>query len=335
MADEKPDASPEPDIDIEAVDDLPPEDLDKLKRGEIEAPRRKAEPVQKPEGKTEPGDDDEVDPKSDVVPYGKFHRQIERRKDAETRAEANERRAAEAEARANVAFQRMAELMEAARPPQEEQAAPADPGQEPDYEDNPIGWIAWRAQKDRFNDHQAEAQRAQQVEHQRRSGEFQRAVTGDVERFKAQTPDYQEAVTFYWNSRGPELMAMGYSQNEAAEIIRRDEMQIAQLALQRRQSPAATYYAIAKARGYQQGNGEQANGRDLPAKDPVTGKFVAASEAMDRREATKAAAKSLGGSGGPGDMGMPTPQQIADMEPAEFESFKKKWGSVSNYLARQ
>ena len=43
----------------------------------------------------------------------------------------------------------------------------------------------------------------------------------------------------------------------------------------------------------------------------------------------------LGGSGGPSDMGIPTPEDIVNMTPQEFDAFKAKFGSVSQYLARQ
>ena len=155
-----------------------------------------------------------------------------------------------------------------------------DPGQAPDPEADPMGWIVWRNRKDAFNEQQTTVQRNQQVEQQRRMGEFHGAVKSDVQSFKAQTPDYDHARDFYWNQRGPELMALGYTQDQAIAAIEQDELQIANLAFQRRQSPAATLYNIAKARGYQgkapapaADTGEA--GRELPERAP-NGQFLAA-----------------------------------------------------------
>ncbi len=330
MADEKPGDTPEPvaEIDIEAVDDLSPEDSGKLLRGEVEPPRKGPKPAEKADG---PKDEFDVDPKSETVPHGQFHRVNERRKAAEAERQAERTRAEQAEARANTAMQRMAELLEASKPPAPEpDPGPEHPGDEPDAMDNPYEYGIWRQKTDKYNRHHQAVQQAQQQAAQRQQLAFTEAVQGDVKAFKTQAaPDYDQARDFYWNNRGSELMALGYSREQAIQLIHQDEAQIANIAVQRGQSPAATLYSIARARGYaqaQQAGDQPATNGATPPKDPVTGKFVAASAAMDKREATRLAAKSLGGSGGPSDGGELTPQMLVDMSNDEYAAWKKANG---------
>ncbi len=328
MAEENTGTQPEPEIvaeiDIEAVDNLSPEDSGKLLRGEVEPPRKG---IKAPEKDAGPKDEFDVDPKSETVPHGQFHRVNERRKAAEAERQAAATRAEQAEARANTAMQRMAELLEASKPPAQPAApAPEDPGPPPNRREDPMGWIEWTEQKEIFEAHRQETERKQQYEQHTQAQRFHQAVGGDVQAFKAAQPDYDDARMFYWNQRGPELMALGYSQDEAVKFIEQDEVQIAQRALQRGQSPAATLYSIAKARGYAQQQAEPAN---VPPKDPTTGKFIKAAVAMDKLEATKAAAKSLGGSGGPSDAGEMTPEMLVSMSEGEYAAWKKANGGES------
>jgi len=326
-ADEKePETLPDSDIDEDALDALPPEEFEKLKRGEREAPQKDAKP---PEKEAAVKDEFDVDPKSETVPHATFHRTNERRKAAEAERAAAATRAEQAEARANTAMQRMAELLEASKPAPAKIEEPAvDLG--PDPEIDPIGALKWQREQ-RAADFEArktaDAQAGQQRQEQGQQAELLRAAANDVQAFKQQTPDYDQARNFYWNQRGPELMALGYSQEQAIQLIEQDELNIAHTALTRQQSPAKTLYAIAKARGYtptiEHDAAEKPNGAEQPR--DADGKFKAAAAAMDKREATKAAAKSLGGSGGSDDVGTLTAQSIVDMSESEFRAFKKKW----------
>ena len=329
MADEKePDAPPESDALDDALDALPPEEFEKLKRGEREPPTKDA--AKEPAAKEAPAKDEfDVDPKSETVPHGQFHRVNERRKAAEAERTAAAARAEQAEARANTAMQRMAELLEASKPapkPVEEQ----QPDLGPDPEVDPIGALKWSREQRALEFQQRkdwEAQSGQQRQAQNQHEQLIRTAAADVQQFKTTQPDYDAARNFYWNQRGPELMALGYSQEQAVALIEQDELNIAHTALTRQQSPAQTLYAIAKARGYQAGvettPKPAANGADRER--DADGKFKAAAAAMDKRNATKEAAKSLGGSGGPGDAAALTAQDIVNMDETEFRAFKRKW----------
>jgi hypothetical protein len=327
MADEKPGDTPEPaEVDIDAIDDLPQEDFDKLKRGEIEPPKKGA----KADGTR---DEFEVDPKSETVPHGQFHRVNERRKAAEAET-AKERTAREqAESRANTAMQRMAELLEASKPPAPE-VKEQEPDLGPDPDEDPIGALKWaREQKaQEFEQRkQFEAQQVQRAQHER-------VVNAQSERFRsvqAEHPVLTEAYQSLLNSWGHELSLQGFKGRDVQARVNQLETQWAAWAHQHNQPIEDVIWNLAQSRGFRMKEPDAdpspeaaATGADAaatPQRD-ANGKFVAASAAMDKREATKAAAKSLGGSGGPADTGELTPQMIADMSNEDFAAFKKKFG---------
>lgn len=319
---------PEPiiEIDTDAIDDLPQEEIGKLQRGEIEPPKKGAKAPEKDAG---PKDEFDVDPKSETVPHAVFHRNNERRKAAEAET-VKERTAREKiEQQNTILSQRFTELLEASKsvPQQEDRPAITAPGEEPDPEADPYGWINWRAQKDRYDSHQQETQRTQQTEQQLAVQHVLQTAARGVQEFTATTPDYQTARLFVWNQRGPELMELGYSQEQAIAMLEQDELRIADGALRSGKNPAEVMYKLAKIRGYIPPTGDDpaaTNGTTPPR--GADGKFQAAAAEMDKREATKAAAKSLGGSGGPADTGEITPQVVADMSNEEFAAFKKKYG---------
>ncbi len=158
----------------------------------------------------------------------------------------------------------------------------------------------------------------------------------DVQQFKAATPDYDDARLFYWNQRGPELMALGYSQDQAVQMIEQDELSITQIALQRGQSPAATLYTIAKTRGYQ---GKAAEADAVPPAEvdgaaermrDATGKFV--SPEVEKATRIKTSQERNGSlSGAPGaPVEKMTAKELASLSEEEiwrrFDSVKNSKG---------
>ncbi len=246
------------------------------------APEPAAKPEPKPEAevpvKAEAEPTERADPaNSPARPEGYVPRQA--LEEARREAKEHRERAAILEDRTNKILER---YFSNNQPQQQEQAPPPiDPGDdEPDAVEDPYNYGVWRQQKDRFNRYQEKQQKAQQAEQQQQMARLEQAAKADVQAFKADTPDYEDARSFYWNQRGPELMALGYSQEEAIQIIERDELQITQLAMGRRQSPAATLYNIAKARGYQAkaAAAEPAADAAEVKRDPATGQFLPAEQ---------------------------------------------------------
>lgn len=307
--------APEPaEIDSDAIDNLPPEDFDKLKRGEIEPPRK---------GKAPEGDDeDDVDPKSDTVPFKTFDRVRHRHKEAEAET-ARERTAREGIERQNaVLSQRFTELLQASKPAPEAKEEPAiDLGPDPD--EDPVGAVKWMREqraKEVTERQQQEAQRGQQSQVE----QILDKVNNRMEWAISQNPTVLEATNAWRQSVSQELTVAGYRGKALNDQINRLETQYALYAFQNELPIEDVMVQLATSRGFRPAAKDQGEG-ETPPRD-ATGKFTAAAAAMDKREATKQAAKSLGGSGGPADIGELTPQMIADMPEEEFKAFKKKYG---------
>lgn len=156
---------------------------------------------------------------------------------------------------------------------------------------------------------QTEAQRQAQARH----AHLVSAATEDVEKFKAVAPDYMDARSFYWNQRGPELMALGYSQQEAIQIIERDELSIASQAFQRGKSPAETLYNIAKVRGYTGKAAANGNGAEDGAAEHV--------ERVATGQQRSATLSGTGGGAAPTEM---TVTRLLAMSNDEFDAWTTK-----------
>lgn len=307
------DMADEPEVDIDALSD---EDAGKIRRGEASPPvARSAEKIAEE-------DDLEADPKAETVPHGKFHRVNERRKQAEERAAALERAHFAAEQRADLATRRMTELMEAAKPPPEEEPEP-DLG--PDPEEDAIGSIKWmRAQKAAEIQNQKEWQ-AQQGQR----SQVERIFNDQTERFqavKAEHPVLQEAYNELLQSWGRELAMQGVQGPELQRRVNRLEVQWATWAHQNRRPIEDVIWELAQSRGWRPAAAEVDGEKTDQQPRDANGQFAKASAEMDKREQTKLAAKSLGGSGGPAETGEITPQTVIDMSEEEFAAFKKRWG---------
>lgn len=316
MADEQVAADTPPEVDIEAVESLPAEELSKIQRGEAEPPRKGT----KPEG--------EGGEKQDFVPHEQFHRTNERRKEAEAERERYR-------AQNEILMQRMAELLEAAKPKQEQAKSEAE--EIPDETADPLAALAWTKQQ--LRQMQEARQREHQQTEQQRQAERQRreafeAVQPYFERKVAEKPDLQSMYDGLRTSYAREYAALnpGIPPARVAQMVEQQEAAIIQWAYRNQYPIDAVIEQLAVSRGVQAKAPDAKPGQDQ-ARDAM-GRFTAAAAEMDRRDATRKAAMSLNGGGSQGDVTELTPQMIADMSPEEFSAFKAKWGSISNFLAR-
>lgn len=320
--------APETEID---VDTLTTEQVSELKKAPPERPAKKAEPKAKEEPKPvektaaveDDGDDDEPAPagKEQTVPHAKFHR-------ANERAKSEAKRAADAEARANLAMQRMTELLQAQQPAKTEEPE-VDFGPDPDAD--PIGWAKWRREKDREEYH-ARQQWEQQTAQQREQAAFTQnaiaAVTQEYNASKGENPQVEAAYTALRQSYAAELQALGWQGVELGNKLNELETGFILYAYQNRIPIQDVVLNLAQARGAwrPQAQAQPAEQIEDTPRD-AAGRFAKAAEDMARREETKKAAKSLNGAGSAIDAGneIPTPQQIVDMTEEEFAAFKKKY----------
>ncbi len=319
MADENTGTLPEPEtvaeIDIEAVDALSPEDSGKLLRGETEPPRKGVK-IETPD---KPGDEFDVDAKSETVPFKTFDRVRHRVKDVETERQAALTRAEQAEARANTAMQRLTEIMAASKPAEQTKEEPPPP---PTLEGDPLAFVEYTAKEVQELKAQI-AQQKQATQEERAAQEWIQRSAADLEEYGKATPEGSEAANWLWGWGLHQIQQKSPGLHEAAVQANMNDWQvkIAQQAHQMGIRPARLMHMMALDRGFQP---EPA--KVVPPKDPDTGKFVKASAEMDKREATKAAAKSLGGSGGPSDGGEVTAEMIVGFSESEYAAWKKANG---------
>ena len=174
------------------------------------------------------------------------------------------------------------EEIAALKEPKKEPEAPAIP----DPLTDPEGW-------QKYND-----ERFDQVAQRQAQGQFVQMVQSDVQRAKAEGPEYDAAYEYAIKSRTDELRVAfpEASEQEIGQIIFQDEMGLAQAALKSGRRPSAVLVEWAKARGYQSA--------------PAAGSAAT--------PAAKARNKSLGSvSGGKAGTGV-TAEQAADMDEDEF-----------------
>jgi len=314
----------EAEIDVDALDDAAFADLKGKMAGEIDTDDHQ-EPDKAPEAtKAAEGDkaapdanaaktDDDDDPKSETVPHGQFHRERERRKQAETRA-------SELEERFTKLAARVAELT--AAPKAEPEAAKVD--DLPD-ETNPLEQIAWlvkEVREGRMSREEAQKQAREEGERQEYASQIKRVE----DEFKATTPDYDAALQFAAQSRDEELQLM-YPMSTAEQrkqFVLREWGQITEQALQAGINPAERAYQFAVKRGYR-----KADPNPTPTPEP---KDVV--DEITEREETRKAALSLGKTGGGvTQAGAISPEQLLDMNDAEFAAYKAKHGSVARAFA--
>lgn len=93
----------------------------------------------------------------------------------------------------------------------------------------------------------------QQKEQQRIQEEFNtfaEDVKGKTSEFAAKTPDYVEAYNHLVGSRLDELRILGYSEQQAKQMVAQQEVELAYISMQNGANPGETVYNLAKQRGF-------------------------------------------------------------------------------------
>lgn len=320
MADKEP--AIEAEIDVDALDDAAFADLKGKMAGEIdtgeaqepekvvEAPKVADADKPAPDANAAKVDDDD-DPKSETVPHGQFHRERERRKEAERlKAEADER------------FAKLAARLAELTAIKEEPKAEAEKDDLPD-EANPLEQIAWlvkEVREGRMSREEAQKQAREEGERHEWANQIKRVE----DKFKETTPDYDAALSFAAQSRDEELQLMYplSTADQRRQFILNEWSQVTQQAVQAGLNPAERVYQFAQKRGY----------RKAEPTPTVESKTVA--EEISEREETRKASLSLGKTGGGvTQTGAISPEQLLDMTDDEFDAYKKKHGSVARAFA--
>lgn len=258
-----------------------------------------AESKEEPEEKGEKEPEVTAAPKQTFVEHGALHEERERRKELQKAVDTERERNTRLEERTNKLF----ELMAQREQPKEEFT---DPLKTVETKLNEVISTVNKTQS------QIDAERKAYNEEQ---GLVQKYL-GSINAYTKDKPDISEARDFLLNSRGSELRAMGYNDNEVAIQIRNEEKMIVEKAYSDGTNPAERIYNISTMRGYK--------GKVEPQKTSI--------EDLDKG---LKAAKSLG-SGGKTDGNTPwdglSADDLADMTKEEFDVM---WGKMEKQASRK
>lgn len=296
-------------VDVDALSD---EEAHKLLHGEAEASVA-TEKVE--ETKPETGDDDDSDI-SVTVPHKKFHQANERRKAAEERA-------AQAEQASTLAMQRLSELLNANG---EQKQAEPEPDFGPDPDQDPVGALKWareqvvlRTQQER--EQQSKWQQQNQAGKQvQRSLELVGARWAEVEQTIPEINDAWRALDASYRA---EMQRLGWRGQALERQMFKVNTDWAQYVVSNSIPIEDFIVGMAEARGWKPGTAEAAKPIEGAERDE-NGRFKSA-EKIDKLEATKQKAKSLGTGGAPVKTGEITPEELVAMPEEDWKEFKKKW----------
>lgn len=302
------------DIDVDTLDDAQVAELKgKMMEQSAEKPAEKqAEPAPKePEtAETQQADatehDEDGEPKSETVPHGRFHRERELRKQAETRAQ-------ELERNYSVLSDRLTQLFAL-----QQQPMPAQQQEQPDGppSDDPVSALNWLVERYKQQE-QRNAEQATMYQQQAGHQQFVNSLAQAENAFRATADDYDAALSFMAQSRDTELR-LAYpmsTEQQRQQYILTEWSQMAAANFEAGRNPAQQIYELAKARGY---------AKAAPAPDAQAQQAAAE---IAKREEARQASMSLGATGGGvANTGQVTPEQLLDMSDEDFEAYKKKHG---------
>lgn len=284
------------------------DDMDDAQFEAFKAEQGKEPEVAKPEEVAKPAvADDDDDPKGDMVPHGRFHRERERRQEAEAQRVA-------AEARADLAARRMTELLETLQPKQ-----PAAPVEEaPDPEKDIFGYV--RSLENRIKTFEGESSLTkEQQQEQQQFDAIMSSSYADVQAFSQEKPEMQAAASFLMDALVKEARLYGLNEAQTEQHIRNRERDEFLWAVQHGKRPAQHYLDLAVMRGFNPAAAPTQQGAAQPAN------VQAEIAKLVKNEATRNAAKSLSGSGAATGVSV-TAADLLEMSDADYAAFKKTHG---------
>ncbi len=261
--------------------------------GEVAEAQAEPEQAAQSEPEAEPAKA-EPEKQDKTVPYGALHEERMRRKELQEQVQQNTARTQQMEE----AFQKILERSQAE--------------QVPSYDESPLEALRYQNEQlqqrlshydQRFQ--QDDAQRQAYAQQQRFVSDYQQAA----QEFTQETPEFTDAYRHLVDTRQSELVSIGYSPQEAAQMLVQEEAMIVGKAMQDGVNPAGRIYELAKMRGYAGKPAEAQKGQD-----PDVAK-------MDALEKGAKAAQTLSGSGGQTKEGV-TLEALASLSDEDFD---KAW----------
>lgn len=171
---------------------------------------------------------------------------------------------------------------------------------EPEQDPTGIDYLSKRMEELEKQNFQRSSNEAENVAQSERNRVLSDSLVQSETEFRQQTPDYDAAAQHLAASRAQELSSYGLSQQEIADQLAAEVLQITDTAINMGRSPAELAYQIAQTRGYQPAGKQQSN---------------ATFEAIARGQKSK----NFGGARG-STASDPNANQIANMSEEEFFS---------------
>lgn len=216
---------------------------------------------------------------------------------------------------------RLAEL-EAAKPK-------AEPTQEIDETQDPIGALAQLRAKIRANEEREQQERQQRAQIE----DLGRRVSSRVNAYAREHPEYLEQVNFLRQSRAAELRLLGHSDDVIGQQIMQEEMALGAMALERDMDPGAIVANLAQHRGWKAKAAEPPAEQKAALPNPSEAVKTAIAEStakIERLEKGQRAARSSSASGGGGPSPELSLDQIAELDGAAFDAaFEKVRGLMA------
>jgi hypothetical protein len=199
----------------------------------------------------------------DVVPHAKFHAANERAK--------NERMARENAERRLDAILQAVNNQRGQQPAPAQTEQPVDPDPMPP-EDDIVALAQWNARqivRQREERQQYEQRSRQEHESIELGTRVKTAAQQDFAAYAAEDPTLSDAYNVVAQSRARELMARGFTREQAEAQFQQEELELYYEALQARRRPSQVIIAMAQARGWQPAAGAAPqSGAPAPAAAP-------------------------------------------------------------------
>lgn len=297
--------------DVDAMSDT---QFDELK-GKMIAGEDVSTPVEKEPVAQAPvvDDDDFDDPASadagqrqETIPFGRFNRANERRKEAETRA-------TNIEGQNRILLERLEAVLKMVEPKPE----PVVTAPPPDLKADPLGSLEYQNEQLRALQEKFDARNKQDEE----SAAESRLMGHAKEQFDsaaASDPTVRDAYTALFQSFAAEAKAFGLTGQALADHLTKTEKQHVFYALQNK-IPLAEYARnMASARGW-----KPAPANAAPASTTVDpANALAQIAGIDQIKAASASLTPTGGA--PARTGVASPQELLDMTPKQFDEWRSK-----------
>ena len=241
------------------------------------------------------------------VDHGALMEERAKRKEIEERLRKSEETQARMEERWKM-------LQEGRLQPQPQPQPRPAPKPMPRAEDDIFGAITHMQQMLERQGKEIDEGRRRQAEEARINELTAGAARAEVD-FRQKTPDYDNALTFLRQNRYGELALWGMKEDDIVRQISHEERQILQRATIDKRSPAEMAYALAKQRGYK-------NGQPVPEVAPEE-KPEEQMERVERGQRQNTSMAGVGGSGPPtSDISI---TDLLRMPEKEFLAFRDKY----------